>query len=93
MVLQNTLVLQYHYAMLIGYARVSTNHQDTAAQVAALQAQAEVGASRGSFPKQVLSSRWSTFAPPLTHPGSRGWFRLGWTPVVRQPAKQGFPIR
>ena len=28
-VLQNTLVLQYHYAMLIGYARVSTDDQDT----------------------------------------------------------------
>ena len=37
-VLQNTLVLQYHYAMLIGYARVSTDDQDTAAQVAALEA-------------------------------------------------------
>ena len=37
-VLQNTLVLQYHYAMLIGYARVSTDDQDTSAQVTALEA-------------------------------------------------------
>jgi DNA invertase Pin-like site-specific DNA recombinase len=53
-VLRNRNEWRYIYAMLIGYARVSTSEQDTAAQVAALKA----GGCERLYREKASGGRW-----------------------------------